>query len=186
MQNGTGYAIDIDGPQTDEATTLAVSEMLAASWQTLPSESILNAWTSITIEGQRVQYPSILAYQELNGWHRLSDTPQSFVAVRVQPAARTIPEATNALLATAAEGVVDFTPSPTQQRFLAGHLWDQTAFTYRGADNEPVFGLLLLRQGPGQEIAVWAESPAAGGTDDFARTVLAIASGIAPAPPDPE
>lgn len=186
VQDGTGFAIDIDGPQTDEATTLAVSEMLANSWQRLPSDNILNAWTSITVEGQRIPYPSILAYQELNGWHRLSDTPQSFVAVRVQPAARTIPEATTALLATAAEGVVDFTPNPTEQRFFAGHLWDQTTFTYRGADNEPVFGLLLLRQGPGQEIAVWAESPAAGGTEAFARTVLAIASGIAPAPPVPE
>lgn len=186
VQNGTGYAIDIDGPQTDEASTLATSETLAGSWQRLPSESILNAWTSITVEGQRIQYPSVLAYQELNGWHRLSDTPQSFVAVRVQPATRPIPEATGALLATAAEGVADFTPDPTEQRFFAGHLWDQTSFTYRDANDQAVLGLLLLRQGPGQEIAVWAESPAEGDTSEFTRIALAIAASIAPAPAEAE
>lgn len=181
VQDGTGYAIDIDGPQTAEAATLAISEALAGSWQTLPVDNILNAWTHINVEGQRITYPSQLAYQELNGWHRLSDSPQSFVAVRIQPAARPIPEATSALLGIAAEGVTEFTQGITEQRYFAGHLWDQTDFTYRDGNNQLVTGLILVRQGPGQEIALWTETPVADGSDGFRQLLFTIASGITPA-----
>ena len=161
LKDGTGYVVDLDGPREQEAATVATVDTIAATWQFLPPRlgfgpeprAVLN------VGDYRLQYPSDFAYQAFNNWHRFAADPQTFVAVRIQPASRTPAEAMTGLLQTAAEGVAGFSADEPRRFFYGGHVWERNDFHYTDPAGSLVDGLLLSRQEGSSEIAVWAEGP---------------------------
>lgn len=161
LKDGTGYVVDLDGPREQEAATVATMDTIAATWQFLPPRlgfgpeprAVLN------VGDYRLQYPSDFAYQAFNNWHRFAADPQTFVAVRIQPAARTPAEAMAGLLQTAAEGVAGFSAGEPRRFFYGGRVWERNDFHYTDPAGNVVAGLLLSRQEGSTEIAVWAEAP---------------------------
>lgn len=160
LANGVGFVVDLDGPRETEATTLAALDIIAGAWQFLPPRLGFGPepWSTLNVGDFRVQYPTGYAYQEFNNWHRFAADPQTFVAVRIQPAARTPAEAMSGLLQTAAEGVSGFSAEEPQRLFYAGRVWERNDFTYVDTSGNPVYGLLISRQDGDREVAVWGET----------------------------
>jgi hypothetical protein len=179
LKDGVGFVVDLDGPREAEAATVATIDTLAATWQFLPPRLGFGPepWSTLNIGQFRLRYPADFAYQEYNNWQRFAADPQTFVAVRIQPAARTPAEAMSGLLQTAAEGVTGFSAEEPQRFFYAGHVWERNDFTYSDAGGNPVRGLLLSRQDGETEVAVWAEM-ADSASDLLATVVLPTAASI--------
>lgn len=179
VQDGTGIVIDLDGPREAEATTVATLATITATWQRVPPRLGFGdePWSTLNVGDFRVRYPTGFAYQAYNNWQRFAADPQTFVAVRIQPAARTAAEAMSSLLATASEGVAGFTADEPERFFYAGHIWERNDFTYTAADGRPISGLLLSRQDGEMEVAVWGEAPDPA-TDLFETIFLPTAAGI--------
>lgn len=172
VKDSVGYVIDLDGPREAEATTLGTMDTMAATWQFLPERLGFGPEpvATLNVSDFRMQYPAGYAYQEFNNWHRFAADPQTFVAVRIQPAGRTPAEAMSGLLQTAAEGVTGFTADEPRRLFYAGHIWERNDFHYTDANGNVVAGLLLSRQDDSSEIAVWAEGPDP--ADDLIQTIF--------------
>jgi hypothetical protein len=179
LKDGAGWVVDLDGPRQAEAATVTTIDAIAATWQFLPPRLGFGPepWSTLNVGEFRLRYPAGYAYQEYNSWQRFAADPQTFVAARIQPAARTPAEAMAGLLQTASEGVTGFTADEPYRFFYAGHVWERNDFTYTDANGRLVSGLLLSRQDGETEIAVWAETPDAAG--DLPATVfLPTAAGI--------
>lgn len=172
LKDGTGYVVDMDAPRAQETLTLATVDTIGATWQFLPERLGFGSELTnvLNISDYRMRYPAGFAYQEFNNWHRFASDPHTFVAARIQPAARTPAEAMAALLKTASEGVAGFTADEPQRLFYGGHVWERNDFHYTDANGNVVAGLLLSRQEGGTEIAVWAEAPDP--ADDQIRNVF--------------
>ena len=179
LKDGVGFVVDLDGPREDEATTVATLDTIAATWQFLPPRLGFGPepWSTLNVGDFRLRYPANFAYEEYNTWQRFAADSQTFVAVRVQPAARTPAEAMSGLLGTAAEGVTGFTADEPQRFFYAGRVWERNDFSYSDANGNPVRGLLLSRQDGETEIAVWAEAPDSA-ADLTATVFLPVAASI--------
>ena len=179
LKDGVGFVVDLDGPRAAEATTVATLDTIAATWQFLPPRLGFGPepWSTLNVGDFRLRYPVSFAYEEYNTWQRFAADSQTFVAVRIQPAARTPSEAMAGLLGTAAEDVTGFTADEPQRFFYDGRIWERNDFSYSDANGNPVLGLLLSRQDGETEIAVWAEAPV--GTTDLPVTVfLPVAASI--------
>jgi hypothetical protein len=165
LKDGVGFVVDLDGPREAEAASVATIDTIAATWQFLPPRLGFGPepWSMLNVGEFRLRYPAGYAYQAYNSWHRFAADPQTFVATRIQPAARTPAEAMAGLLQTAAEGVTGFTADEPRRFFYAGHVWERNDFTYTDGNGRLVTGLLLSRQDGETEIAVWAETPDATG-----------------------
>ncbi len=161
LKNGVGYVVDMDAPRPQETATLAAIDTIAATWQFLPPRLGFGpqSWAVLNVGEFRLTYPAANSYQEFNNWHRFAADPQTFVAVRIQPATRTPAEAMTGLLQTAAEGVSGFTADEPRRLFYAGAVWEGNDFHYTDATGAIVSGLLLSRVDGASEIAVWAEAP---------------------------
>jgi hypothetical protein len=186
LKDGIGYVVDMDAPREQEAATLAAVDTIAATWQFLPPRLGFDPepWATLNVSDFRMDYPAGFAYQEFNNWHRFAADPQTFVAVRIQPAGRTPAEAMTGLLQTAAEGVTDFTAEEPQRLFYGGHIWERNDFRYTDANGAIVAGLLLSRLDGETEIAVWAEAPDP--ADELLQTVfLPTAASVERIPPPP-
>ena len=177
LNDGVGYVVDLDGPREAEAAALAIHDTIASTWQFLPSRLGFGPepWATLNVGNFRVRYPAGYAYQEFNNWHRFAADPQTFVAVRIQPASRTASEAMAGLLRTASEGVTGFTADEPQRIFYGGHVWERNDFSYTDATGAIVNGLLLSRQEGDIEIAVWGEAPETAG--DLTETVFLPSAG---------
>lgn len=178
LKDGAGYVVDVDGPREAEATTLAMVDTIAATWQFLSPRLGFGPepLAMLNVAGFQIAYPAGYAYQEFNGWHRFTADPQTFAAVRIQPAGRTPSEAMSGLLLTAAEGVSGFTADEPRHFFYAGRVWERNDFTYTDEAGGVVRGLLLSGVDGDAEIAVWAE--AADGSDLIERVFLPVAASI--------
>ena len=179
LKDGVGFVVDLDGPRAEEATTVATLDTIAATWQFLPPRLGFGPepWSTLNVGEFRLRYPAAFTYEEYNTWQRFAADSQTFVAVRVQPAARTPAEAMSGLLGTAAEGVTGFTADEPQRFFYAGRVWERNDFSYSDANGNPVRGLLLSRQDGETEIAVWAEAPDSA-ADLTATVFLPVAASI--------
>lgn len=182
VHDGWGYSLDFDGPRTTESDTLAAVDVIARNWQFLPFRLGFGPerWTSREIAGFEVAYPATYAYQEHNGWHRLAENPQTFVAVRTQPLARMPGEALAALQELASTGVSDFVAETPTALWLGGHPWDRVDFSYTDSAGQPVRGFVMVRNENGQEIAAWAEAPAAQYAALENSVFLSAAAGLRP------
>ena len=161
LKDGVGYVVDMDAPRQQETATLAAIDTIAATWQFLPPRLGFGpeSWAVLNVGDFRLTYPAANSYQEFNNWHRFAADPQTFVAVRIQPAMRTPAEVMTGLLQTAAEGVSGFTADEPRRLFYAGAVWEGNDFRYTDANGALVSGLLLSRVEGEAEIAVWAEAP---------------------------
>jgi hypothetical protein len=188
LRAGVGYVVDMDGPKSQEPATLATIDILAANWQFLSSQPGFGpeTWPELTVGNYEVQYPSAYAYQPYNNWHRFTADPQTFIAIRVQPAGRTPAEAMTGLLNIAADGVTGFVAEEPYRFYLAGFTWERNDFSYVDATGTPITGLLLSRVDGDQEIALWAETPAEQSLDRFRRHFLPAAASIQSLPAIPE
>lgn len=186
LKDGTGYVVDLDAPRAQETATLAAIDTIAATWQFLPDRLGFGpeSWAVLNVSEFRMTYPAAYSYQEFNNWHRFTADAQSFVAVRIQPSARTPAEAMSGLLQTAAEGVSGFSADEPQRLFYAGYVWERNDFHYTDANGAIVAGLLLSRADGDSEIAVWAEAPDPA-TDFVSLSVLPTAASIERIPPPP-
>jgi hypothetical protein len=186
LEDGVGYVVDMDGPRTEETTTLAYVNTIAATWQFLPERLGFGPelWSVLNVGEFRMHYPNELAYQEFNNWHRFAADAQTFAAVRVQTAGRTPAEVMTGLLQTASEGVAGFTAAEPQRLYYGGYLWERNDFSYTDANGSVIRGMLLSRQENGTEIAFWAEAPDPPG-DIVARLFLPITASVERIPPQP-
>ena len=134
LKDGVGFVVDLDGPREAEATTVATLDTIAATWQFLPPRLGFGPepWSTLNDGEFRLRYPAAFTYEEYNTWQRFAADSQTFVAVRVQPAARTPAEAMSGLLGTAAEGVTGFTADEPQRFFYAGRVWEFGGVDYTG------------------------------------------------------
>lgn len=188
IKNGVGYVVDLDGPQAQEADTLTTINTIAANWQFLPAQLGINAetWVSMNIGNYQMKYDPTFAHQPYNNWNRFAADPQTFIAVRIQPAGRTSAEAMTGLLSIAAEGVSQFAAEEPVRFYLGGAIWERNDFTYLDSNGNPIEGLLLSRLDNDQEIAIWAETPANGSRNSIADIFLPVAASIRPLPTTPE
>lgn len=179
IDEDAGYAIDLDGPQASEAVSLATVDAVADGWSRLPERLGFGPVPASdrSVDELTLRIPASFAYQEQNRWNRFAEQPNTFIAVRTQPASRSASEGLVSLLQTAATGLDSFTANEPQRRYLAGRIWESNQLSYVDSAGEPIEGLLLITVDAGREIAVWAEAPESYQPDFFEHVVMpAVAS----------
>lgn len=155
--NGNGYLIDVDGPQTAEAETLVVADLVALSWQFAPPAP--TQWTTFDTSTLHILQPPGSNHELSNDWHRLA-TAGHFLAYRFQPASREPDAAVRALVQSAGQAVANFNAGDPYPFLLGGQVWQRADFSYLSGEGTETIGLIMVRDEGGQEIAAWAEAPA--------------------------
>jgi hypothetical protein len=183
LEGSRGYVVDIDGPGEQEAATLATIATIAETWQFLPERLGFGpeSWSKFNVAEFTLNHPSEFNHEEVNGWHRFSGGPQTFIALRVQPAGRVPAEVMAGLILTASEGVANFRAEESRPMVYAGYVWERSNFTYTDANGAIVAGLLLSRSHGNREIAFWAEAPDPAG-EIVQSIILPAAASIAAVP----
>ncbi len=181
VRDGQGFIIDLDGLQTEEEALLAIANSVAANWRfTSPGAETPTAdWGNAVLSGYDVAYPPGLTFEDVNGWYRFVSR-ERFIAVRTQPAARTLDEAMAALLAAAGEGVEGFEVTLVEPLSLSGNLWQRARFTYVTAVGTPIAGRILVGTDSANEMAVWSEWPSDENPERDAAAALAVAASMQP------
>ncbi|MEZ4519088.1 MAG: hypothetical protein R3C44_20480 [Chloroflexota bacterium] len=179
VNDGRGYIVDLDGLQSDEAALLETANTIALNWKFVPrvDDSPAADWKNAVLGGYDLIYPPGLAFEEVNGWYRFVGEDR-FIALRVQPATRTIEEALAALLAAAGEEVTGFQITGSSPLYLSGAVWQQADFVYENSAGTPVNGLIVARADGESEIAVWSEWPANSDPAGNRATALAVAASM--------
>ena len=175
VQGGTGYAVDVDGLQADEAATITTVDTLVSSWQFTSVGTGLppGRWAQIDLDAFTVAQPTDFIYQAVNDWQRFSSDDHTFVALRSQSATRDAPAALAALLRDAGTGVNDFTAEPSLRVLLGGAIWERADFQYALDDGRLIWGFIMVRVEDGQEIVAWAEAPSTT-YNDLEQTVFLV------------
>jgi hypothetical protein len=159
---GRGYVVDVDGPASAEAQTLAILEQIAATWlwRPLGVERVEGIWRTLELPSFTVPVPEGYNHHKLdNGWDLFSHEGR-FVAVRRDPATGQSRAArVQHWLDVANEGVGAFEQSAPYSFGLAGRSWVRADFSYERNDRA-VRGLVMVAVGAGVESATWAEAPA--------------------------
>ncbi len=177
-----GYVVDVDGPASAEAETLAVLEQIAASWLSRPLglSRTPRSWREIETPAFTVPVPQGFGHQSLaNGWELFSDEGR-FVALRREAATGQSRAArVQHWLDVAGEGVAAFAQEPLYQFGLGSRGWVRADFIYE-REGQPVQGLVMTTVADGEEIAAWIEAPAGQGDafiDPVALALVAQATG---------
>ncbi len=166
VHDGTGYVIDLDGPQTEEATLLETWRTLQASWRYRPVGRGLfpNRWSVISTADFSLPKPETFLYQPAeNGWQRFSapDDSQTFVALRLEPGDEQTGEAAlDRWVAVAAGGVDQFQAGGIGRFVLGSRLWIRHNFTYNDRQGEAVRGFIMTARVDDGVIVAWVEAPA--------------------------
>lgn len=159
--NGDGFAVDIDGPASDEPGTIAQSDLLVESWSSRPARFGVQPgnWQAVDLEGFSVAQPAGFSYQEINSWQRFSSDRHTFVALRSQPTTISTPEVLAALMRDAAQGVDGFEQNEPFLSPLSGRLWLRSDFTYAVGASDKIWGFIMVTVDGGRELVAWAEAP---------------------------
>lgn len=177
-QADTGYTIDVDGPAADEEATLATARLVAESWQFRAAEFGREAavWQEAALLGFVVAHPASFPYEPAETWERFVADPDTFIAMRVQPAAAGTADVLAGLVADAGRGVDGFESDTPQPLTLGGGVWQTSEITYRNGRGEPVQGILMVSEVGGSQLLVWAEAPTAAFADLRDRVFLVMAA----------
>lgn len=177
-QADTGYTIDVDGPAADEGTTLATARLIAESWQFRAAEFGRESavWQEAALLGFVVAHPASFPYEPAETWERFVADPDTFIAMRVQPAAANTADVLAGLVADAGRGVEGFESDAPQPLTLGGAVWLTSNIAYRNGRGEPVQGVLLVKEVSGSQLLVWAEAPSATFADLRDRVFLVMAA----------
>jgi hypothetical protein len=159
----TGYVVDVDGPASDEAATVAAAVTLADSWEfaTVGVGLPPGKWQTLALERYSVPQPENFTYQQVNGWDRLSSGAHTFVALRTQADAGDTAVSLADLLQEAGNGVAGFTAGEPFPFALDGQLWTRVDFTYEDSVAGPIWGYVMLRLAAEEELLAWVEAPSA-------------------------
>jgi hypothetical protein len=162
IQDGTGFVVDVDGPQADETATVAAVAAIVDSWRFAPAGFGLQAgrWARLDLGAFSVAQPVDFAYQQFNEWQRFIADQYTFVALRTQPAMRPVEEVLAALIRDASEGMADFVAGDAHRFPLGGTVWQRVNFRYTAADGVETWGFIMVKLAEGQEVVAWAEAPA--------------------------
>ncbi len=184
IQGNTGYVVDLDGSQLNEAATVETMSTLLQSWQFLPAGIGLQPgkWAQLDFETFSVAQPTDFVPQPLNGWQRFIAGPQTFVALRTQPATSQTTDVLAALLRDAANGIPSFTTDPSRLLYLGGATWDRADFRYTAADGQEIWGYIMVKQEAGQEVVAWVEAPATTYNNLETNVFLTMIADLAPHP----
>lgn len=160
VQGNTGFVLDVDGPIEQEGETITAVSQLLTSWQFTGAGFGLQPghWATIDLDAFTLPKPADFTYQPTNTWQRFSTDAHTFVALRRQPAARTVDAALSTLVSDASAGVNNFHADPARRFALNETVWQRVDFSYT-ADNQEIWGFIMIRQVNGQEIVAWAEAP---------------------------
>ncbi|MDT8307300.1 MAG: hypothetical protein RRC07_15310, partial [Anaerolineae bacterium] len=157
-----GYVVDVDGPASAEAETLAMLEQIAASWlwRPLGFERVDGSWRYVDLAALTVPVPEGFSHHTLdNGWDLFSHEGR-FVALRRDPATGQSRAArVQHWLDVANAGVSSFEQSTPYSFALAGRNWVRADFSYE-RDGRASRGLVMVAAANGLESAAWAEAPA--------------------------
>ncbi|RMG95827.1 MAG: hypothetical protein D6706_11320 [Chloroflexi bacterium] len=162
VHNNIGYVIDIDGPAHHEAQTIAAITKLIESWQFVPAGFGLQPgqWSRLNLDTFSIAQPTDFVYQPVKAWQRFVADQHTFVALRTEPATRSVTEVLAALLRDAAEGVTNFQMDATYHFPLAASVWQRADFSYQAQDGTEIWGFIMVKVEAGQEVVAWAEAPA--------------------------
>ncbi|MEZ4642450.1 MAG: clostripain-related cysteine peptidase [Chloroflexota bacterium] len=160
VHDKTGFVVDIDGLEADEAETVTAVTNLITSWQFSGASFGLQPgqWASFNATAFTIPKPTDFIYQPFNAWQRFSADRDTFVALRAQPATRPISEVLEALVRDAGRDVAGFTVQTPRQFALGSTLWQRADFSYT-VDGKEIWGFIMVRIENGQEIVAWAEAP---------------------------
>lgn len=150
----------MDGPQAAETETVAIADTAATSWR-FATADLNGQWTRFDLGGFQVPQPVSMGYEVAGEWHRFSRDDQRFLALRPQPATRQEADTARALVQTSGEGVANFNAGEPYPFLLGGRVWQRADFAYRSSEGTDIIGLIMVRTIGEQEIAAWAEAPAA-------------------------
>lgn len=157
-----GYVVDVDGPASAEAETLAHLERIAASWlwRPLGFGRVEGMWQSVELASFTVPVPENYSHHTLdNGWELFSHEGR-FVALRRDPATgQSRAVRVQHWLDVANAGVSGFEQSTPYSFALAERNWVRADFSYE-RDGRAIRGLVMVAAGDGVESAAWAEAPA--------------------------
>ncbi|HSM55821.1 MAG TPA: hypothetical protein VK879_06660, partial [Candidatus Sulfomarinibacteraceae bacterium] len=159
-----GVVVDLDGPATGEAETMALMDAVLSGWQFRPVglDAAPGGWTRREVGGLDMAVPSDYAYERLeNGWERLS-SGDVFLALRTEPASGMgRPAIVARWLEVAGNGVEGFEAGAPQRFALAGAGWSRADFSYESS-GAIVRGLLMATIVDSREVVAWVEAPDAG------------------------
>lgn len=162
VRSGTGFVVDVEGLQADEAATITAVDTIINSWQFRPTD--FNAqqgrWTTVKLDTFSVAKPAGFVSQSLDDWQRFSSGRDTFLALTVQPSTRTADAAVTALLRQARAGTDNFEAEAPRPFPPGGAAWQRADFTYTADGGVPIWGFVMTKIEAGQEIAAWAEAPA--------------------------
>ncbi len=175
VQGRTGFVLDVDGRQADEADTITAVNRIIASWQTAPVGFGLQPgdWAQADVGGFSLARPSDFVYQEVRGWQRFSRDQYTFVALRMRPATAPAADTLETLVRDAGAGAADFAAEAPFTFALGPQLWQRADFSYTAADGGEIWGFIMARMENGQEVVAWAEAPASD-YNDLADSVFLV------------
>lgn len=163
VDEGTGYVVDVDAPQAEEAETIETVSQMIASWQNAPDAFVSQPgrWSTLAFDNFTVAQPSDFVYSQFNEWQRFSSGQHIFVALKVSPADSSEAALLANLVTDASIGVDNFVAETPYRFGLGGNVWQRVDFAYTAVDDTNLWGYIMLRIEDGQAIVAWAEAPTA-------------------------
>lgn len=162
VRDGTGFVVDVDGLEVDEAATVTAVSQIIDTWQFAPAEFglQLGEWATVDLETFTVAKPAAFVYQEFNGWQRFSSGQHTFVALRTQQVNVNLVDTLQQLVQDAGAGVTNFSSEPAFPFALGGHVWQRINIEYMADADTPIWGTIMARLEGEQTVVAWAEAPA--------------------------
>ncbi len=161
-ENRTGFVVDLDGLEADEAATVTAIAQISDSWQFAPAGFGLQPgqWATVDFDTFSVAQPADFVYQEFNGWQRFGSGQFVFVALRTQTVSTDLDSTMTQLLQEAGAGVAGFTADESFLFALGEAIWQRVDFAYTLDDGTEIWGYLMVRFEEGQAVVAWVEAPA--------------------------
>lgn len=162
-----GYLIDIDGPRESETSTLEIANQIAQTWAFRPVGSGLfpGRWPTVDLDRISVPNPDDFQQRESGGWQRFQAGFDSriFMALRTEAdPGRTVEESLNLWAGLAADGVNNYSETPSFRIAVRNRIWARRDFSYVGSAGQEIWGFIMVAETENSEqIVAWAEAPAA-------------------------
>lgn len=165
VHNNIGYVVDVDGPETTEAETIALMQQIVSSWTFRGVGLFPTQWGKLAAVGFDVPQPADFQYEDAaGGWQRFSANRDShiFVALRAEAVTAVSQAETVSYWSNiGAQGVAGYQAGEPYRFALAQEPWLRLDFSYTAEDGREIRGFILTADREGQRIIAWVEAPAA-------------------------
>jgi hypothetical protein len=158
------FVVDLDGPSSEEASTLGIAERLIGDWiwRSYKNHLLENQWQKIAIGEHELHVPTKFRYDQMdNGWHRISDANENkFYAFRiVKSELGKLEEEAAYWTDVARRNTRDFNLSNPYKVQYLNQEWLRIDFRYQSDELGEIWGAIMMLRSGEDTLVGWYESP---------------------------